>query len=560
MLDLKIDNGLIVDGTGSPGYRGSVGIKDGKVVAMGNVEGNAERTIDAKGHVVAPGFVDIHTHYDAQVVWDRMLSISPWHGVTTAVMGNCGFAVAPTRPDHRDLIMRTLENVEGMSVDALKQGLGDWGFESFPEYLDALENLGTAINISVFCGHTPLRLYVMGEEATEREATPEELAEMKKLVEEAMDAGAIGFATSKAVTHTGYAGRPVPSRLASMEEIETLAGVLGEKGHGILQATIGRDLFIPEFERIARATGRPVTWTAMLAGTALADGTAEEHLARTAELAGEGIDIVPQVTPRALMFEIQMKAPFIFEPVSVFKPVRGASFEEKKRLYADKDFRDAFRHKMSGNIRPGFQRSFDMTIIADVPGHDDLSEMALADAAKQAGLHPVDFMLDISLETELEARFRMPVANHFEDEVEPLLKDTNTVIGLSDAGAHASQLCDACLPTHLLGRWVREKKVFSIEEAVRMLSSRPAEVFGITDRGTLAEGRPADVVIFDPETVGCGPVKRVWDFPAGADRLISDADGIDAVVVNGTIIRQNGSDAVDATGPLPGKLLRGGHA
>ncbi len=560
MLDLRIDNGLIVDGSGGEPYRGSVGIKDGKVVALGNVQGDAERTLDAKGHVVAPGFVDIHTHYDAQVVWDRMLSISPWHGVTTAVMGNCGFAVAPTRPDHRDLIMRTLENVEGMSVAALKQGLGDWGFESFPEYLDALENLGTAINISVFCGHTPLRLYVMGEEATEREATPEELAEMKRLVEEAMDAGAIGFATSKAVTHTGYAGRPVPSRLASMEEIETLARVLGEKDKGILQATIGRDLFIPEFERIARANGRPVTWTAMLAGTALADGTAEEHLARTAELANEGLDIVPQVTPRALMFEIQMKAPFIFEPVSVFKPVRGASFDEKKRLYADKDFRDAFRHKMSGNIRPGFQRSFDMTIIADVPGHDSLSEMTLADAAKQAGVHPVDFMLDISLETELEARFRMPVANHFEDEVEPLLKDTNTVIGLSDAGAHASQLCDACLPTHLLGRWVREKKVFSIEEAVRMLTSRPAEVFGITDRGTLAEGRPADIVIFDPETVGCGPVKRVWDFPAGADRLISEADGIDAVVVNGTIIRQNGTDAVDATGPLPGKLLRGGHA
>lgn len=560
MLDLRIDNGLIVDGSGGEGYPGSVGIKDGKIVAMGNVGGDAERTIDAKGHVIAPGFVDIHTHYDAQVVWDRMLSISPWHGVTTAVMGNCGFAVAPTRPDHRDLIMRTLENVEGMSVAALTKGLGDWGFETFPEYMDALEKLGTAINISVFFGHTPLRLYVMGEEATEREATADEIAQMKALVEEGMEAGAIGFATSKAVTHTGYEGRPVPSRLASMEEIEILAGVLGEKKQGILQATIGRDLFIPEFERIARATGRPVTWTAMLAGTGLAEGTAEEHLKRTGELKAEGLEIVPQVTPRALMFEIQMKAPFIFEPVSVFKPVRGASFEEKKRLYADADFRDAFRHKMSGNIRPGFQRSFDMTIIADVPGHDGLSEKTLADAAAEAGVHPVDFMLDISLETELEARFRMPVANHFEDEVEPLLKDTNTVIGLSDAGAHASQLCDACLPTHLLGRWVREKKVFSIEEAVRMLTSRPAEVFGITDRGTLAEGRPADIVIFDPETVGCGPVKRVWDFPAGADRLISDADGIDAVVVNGIIIRQNGQDAVDAHGPLPGKLLRGGHA
>lgn len=560
MLDLRIDNGLIVDGTGARGYAGSVGVKDGKVVALGKVEADADRTIDAKGHVIAPGFVDIHTHYDAQVVWDRMLSISPWHGVTTAVLGNCGFAVAPTRPSHRDLIMRTLENVEGMSVSALQKGLGDWGFESFPEYLDALEKLGTAINVTVFCGHTPLRLYVMGEEATEREATPDELAEMKRLVEEAMDAGAIGFATSKAVTHTGYAGRPVPSRLASMEEIETLAGVLGEKGRGILQATIGRELFIPEFERIARQTGRPISWTAMLAGTQLADGTAEEHLARTAALKAEGLDVVPQVTPRALMFEIQMKAPFIFEPVSVFKPVRGASFEEKKRLYADADFRDAFRHKLSGNIRPGFQRSFDMTIIADVPGHPELSEKTLADAAAEAGVHPTDFMLDISLESELEARFRMPVANHFEDEVEPLLKDPNTVIGLSDAGAHASQLCDACLPTHLLGRWVREKKVFGIEEAVRMLTSRPAEVFGITDRGTLAEGRPADIVVFDPETVGCGPVQRVWDFPAGADRLISEADGIDAVVVNGTVIRQNGKDAVAADGPLPGRMLRGGHA
>ncbi|WP_417513139.1 N-acyl-D-amino-acid deacylase family protein [Minwuia sp.] len=560
MLDLKIENGLIVDGTGSEGYRGSVGIKDGKVVALGNVTGDAERTIDAKGHVVAPGFVDIHTHYDAQVVWDRMLSISPWHGVTTAVMGNCGFAVAPTRPNHRDLIMRTLENVEGMSVDALKQGLGDWGFESFPEYLDVLEKLGTAINISVFCGHTPLRLYVMGEEATEREATPEEVAEMKRLVEEAMDAGAIGFATSKAVTHTGYAGRPVPSRLASLEEIEILAGVLGEKDKGILQATIGRDLFIPEFEKIARDTGRPVTWTALLSGTQLADGTAEEHLQRTRELKAEGLDVVPQVTPRALMFEIQMKAPFIFEPVSVFKPVRGASFEEKKRLYADPDFRDAFRHKLSGNIRPGFQRSFDMTIIADVPGHPEWAEKTLEEVAAERGQPMTDALLDMSLETDLEARFRMPVANHDEAEVEPLLKEKATVIGLSDAGAHASQLCDACLPTHLLGRWVREKKVFSIEEAVRMLTSRPAEVFGITDRGTLAEGRPADIVIFDPETVGCGPVKRVWDFPAGADRLISEADGIDAVVVNGTVIRQNGADAVDAKGSLPGKLLRGGRA
>ncbi|MEC9346857.1 MAG: amidohydrolase family protein [Pseudomonadota bacterium] len=560
MFDLKITNGLIVDGTGKPGWRGDIGIVDGKVVAMGKAEGEAKRTIDAKGHVVAPGFVDIHTHYDAQVVWDRMLSISPWHGVTTTVIGNCGFGVAPTRPSDRDLIVRTLEKVEGMSVEALNAGLGDWGFETFPEYMDALEKLGTAINVAVLFGHTPLRLYVMGNDATEREATEDEISRMRALFAEGLDAGAIGFATSKATTHTGYGGRPVPSRLASFDEILALAMVMGEKGSGLMQATIGRDLFLKEFETIARATGRPVTWTALLAGVALADGTHMDHLARSIELNAAGLPIIPQVTPRALMFEQQMAAPFIFEPLSVFKDVRAADHEGKKKIYSDPAFRDAFRHKLSGNVKATFQASFDKTIVADVPGHPEMSERLLTEIAAERGMAPTDLLLDISLETDLQARFRMPVANHDEAEVEPLLKEKSTVIGLSDAGAHASQLCDACLPTWLLGRWVREKGVFTIEEAVRMLSSRPAEVFGITDRGTLAEGRPADVVIFDPETVGSGPIRRVWDFPAGADRLVSEADGIDAVIVNGTLLRRNNADMVDPAGALPGKLLRGGHA
>lgn len=242
--DLKIIGAEIVDGSGRERYRGDVAIKDRRIVALGAAPGQAHSTLDAGGLVVSPGFVDIHTHYDAQVMWDRMLSISPWHGVTTAVLGNCGFDVARTRPAHRDLIVRTLEKVEGMSVDALGAGLGaSWPFQTFPEFLDAIEQRGIAINIGVLVGHTPVRLWVMGEAATERAATSAEIAEMKAIVRGAIDAGAIGFATSKASTHVGYGGRPVPSRVAGLAEIKALAGVLGEAGRGIMQATIGKVLF-----------------------------------------------------------------------------------------------------------------------------------------------------------------------------------------------------------------------------------------------------------------------------------------------------------------------------
>src|SRR5258706_4925278 len=265
--DLKITNGTIVDGSGAAGRRGDVGIKNGAVVALGAAPASATTTIDADGRVIAPGFVDIHTHYDAQVLWDRMLSISPWHGVTTVVMGNCGFGIAPTRPAHRDLILRTLENVEGMSIDAIRAGIGaEWPFETIPQYLDAIERLGTAINVGVLVGHTSVRLYVMGEEATEREATTDEIARMRAIVLEGLRAGALGFATSKSPTHVGYAGRPVPSRAATLEEIETLASCLGDVGRGVMQATIGRGFFLDELAQIQKKTSRPVTWTALLAG------------------------------------------------------------------------------------------------------------------------------------------------------------------------------------------------------------------------------------------------------------------------------------------------------
>jgi len=561
-FDLVVRGGTIVDGTGRPGARGDVGIRGGKIAALGDVTGRAAQTLDAGGLVVAPGFIDVHTHYDAQVMWDRMLTISPWHGVTTVVMGNCGFGVAPTRPDHRGLIMRTLEKVEGMSLDALEAGLGEaWPFETFPEYLDAVERRGTALNVAVLLGHTPLRLYVMGEDATERPATPDEIARMRAIVREAIDAGAIGFATSKASTHIGYAGKPVPSRAATFAEIEALAGALGDAGRGILQATVGRELFFKEFEALARATGRPVTWTALLAGM-MGPGSHRELLDKSRALVKQGLRVVPQVTCRTLNFEFQFKEPFIFESMSVFKPISVADFDGKLRLYRDPDFRRAFKESFDrpkkGAVFAGL--SWARTWISWYPPDPSLEERLVTEVAGERGVDPTDLVLDMALATNLEARFRMAVFNHDETEVIELLTEPDTVLGLSDAGAHASQLCDACFSTYLLSRWVREKQAIALPEAIRMLTSRPAEVFGITDRGRLAAGLAADVVVFDTATVGASKLRRVHDLPAGADRLVADASGIEAVIVNGTIVRRAGRDAVAADGALPGALLRNGRA
>jgi N-acyl-D-aspartate/D-glutamate deacylase len=557
--DLKITGGTIVDGSGTPGFTGDLGIKDGKVVALGKADGAADTTIDATAKVVSPGFVDVHTHYDAQILWDRMLSISPWHGVTTTVIGNCGFGVAPTKAIHRKLIMQTLEKVEGMSLEALEAGLGmSWPFETFPQYLDALEKRGSAINVAALFGHTPLRLYVMGEESTERAATADEIAAMKKLVREAMDAGAIGFGTSVSVSHNGYAGKPVPSRQATVEEMDALVSVMGELKRGLMQITIGRDFSTRHMAEVSRKYNVPVTWTALLSYL-YGPGGHRKQLDLAAEQRKSGAMVIPQVSCRPLNFEFTFAEPFIFD---VMKFMNELAVEEAKtpgtrrRAYAD----PAWREKLRRELTPLFRNWWDRVIIAWAPSARELEEQPLAAAAARLGKDPVDLALDLALANDLQARFRMAVMNFDEKEVAELITDPNTIIALSDAGAHASQLCDACYSTYLLGHWVRERKTFTIEQAVHNLTQRPAEMFGITDRGLLAQGRPADVVVFDPKTVGPGPLKRVYDLPAGADRLVSEASGIDAVIVNGKLIRRDGKDAVAANDKLPGRLLRHGKA
>ncbi len=556
-FDLLIRGGTLVDGTGAPARRGDLAVSNGRIAALGAVQGGAARTLDASGCIVSPGFVDIHTHYDAQIFWDRMVTISPSHGVTSVVMGNCGFGIAPTRAEHRELIMRTLENVEGMSFETLKAGVGlDWPFESFPEYLEAIEARGTAINVGALLGHTPLRLYVMGEEATEREATEDEISQMERIVADGLRAGALGFATSKSATHVGYGGRPVPSRAASLAEIERLAATLGEVGHGLMQATIGRGFFTPEFAEIARKTGRPVSWTALLAGALGPDGH-RKVLEDSLSLQRQGVAVYPQVACRPLNFEFQFSAPFPYESMEIFRPVSAADRDGKKRIYADPAFRAAFRER---GKRSGIAGRWQDTVISACPQDPSLDERNVAQLAEERGVHPVDLVLDMALASDLAARFRIAVMNTDETAVAELLAHPAVVLGLSDAGAHASQLCDACFSTHLLSHWVREKQVLSLEQGVRLLTSRSAEVFGLHDRGRLEVGLAADVAVFDPDTVGCSPLRRVHDLPGGQDRLVADATGIRAVVVNGTILREDGRDALDPTGPLPGRLLRGGSA
>jgi N-acyl-D-amino-acid deacylase len=557
--DLKITGGTIVDGTGKPGFVGDIGISNGKIVTLGKADGPATTTVDATGRVVAPGFVDVHTHYDAQVLWDRMLSISPWHGVTTTVIGNCGFGVAPTRAAHRKMILQTLEKVEGMSFDSLQAGLGDdWPFETFPQYLDAVESRGVAINVAALFGHTPLRLYTMGEAATERAATPDELAEMKRLLHEAMDAGAIGFGTSKSISHNGYGGKPVPSRLASVEEMEALVSVMGGLKRGLMQITIGREFSTKAMAEVSRKYGVTVTWTALLSYL-YGPGGHRRQLDLAAEQRKSGAMVIPQVSCRPLNFEFTFADPFPFEVMKVMNELAAEDSRSpgaRRRAYADR----AWRQKFTAELTPVFQRWWERTVIAWAPSAKELEEMPLVEAARKLGKDPVDLALEISLDNDLQARFRMAVMNFDEDEVAELITDPNTVIALSDAGAHASQLCDACYATYLLARWVREKKTFTIEQAVHNLTQRPAEMFGITDRGVLAEKRPADIVVFDPKTVGPGPLRRVFDLPGGADRIVADAIGIAAVIVNGQLVRRNGQDALATNDRLPGRLLRHGHA
>ena len=447
-LDLKIAGGTIVDGTGKDRFAGDIGVKSGRIAAVGNVEAEAARTIDAAGRIVAPGFVDIHTHYDAQIIWDPSLSISPWHGVTSVVMGNCGFSIAPTRQHQRDLILRTLERVEGMSLEALRTGVGDsFPLDTFAAYLEAIEARGTLINVGFYVGHTPVRLFVMGEEAVEREATEDEITEMCHIVREAREAGAFGFTTSLSRTQHAYGGHPIPSRLATFAEIDALFAALAEGGGGSSQASLGRLEWLDEFAAMAKRHGITFSWTALLSDIN-GPGSHRPLIEQAHQLLADDYPVVPQTSPLPQEFEFTFDYPLPWERCDWIKPLLKAPPEERAALWRDREFVNAFRNEELSGFDSSLIGWEQRTVIADAPQDPTLNERPLVEVAEERGVTPFDLAVKLSVQSELGTRFRLPVLNFRQDEIAEILLDPVGVIAFSDAGAHASQLCNTHYSTH----------------------------------------------------------------------------------------------------------------
>ena len=549
-MKLALRGATVVDGTGSPGVIADVLVEDGAVVAVGDDIGAADETVDLTGLVLAPGFIDPHTHYDAQVLWDRDLTPSSWHGVTTIVTGNCGFGIAPATPEGRELVMRTLENVEGMPLDALRAGI-PWTFESFPEYLDAVDAEPIRCNVAALFGHTPLRFNVLGEEATERAATPAEVEQMRALVAEGMEAGAIGFSTSRSESHRGAFGRPVPSRLAELSEIWTLAGAVGDAGRGTVEATWGPDFHVEECAQLAADIGRPVTWAAIMV-VRDQPGMSQDLERRVAAAGGAGTSVFPQVACRPIVAQVTLADPAPLANVPAFGEILSLERSERPALYAD----PAWRERAYAGVREKWGNKLDEATVQETIQHDDLRDgPTLGELAAERGGTALDVAVELALAEGLATRFRIVMINDDEAQVGRLLQNHSMLLGLSDAGAHTSQLCDANFSTYLLQRWVRELGVLTLEEAVWRLTGQPALVYGLTGRGVIAPGSVADLVAFDPATIGTGPLERIVDLPGGADRLVAPSFGIEHVWVSGEQTRVDGKDVPDARF---GRVLRGG--
>jgi len=550
MQEIVVRGGTVVDGTGGPGVRADVGIVGGRVVEIAsNLRGDS--ILDAGECVVAPGFIDIHTHYDAQVFWDPALTPSCYHGVTTVVAGNCGFSIAPTRAEHRELIVRTLENVEDMDVAALQAGI-PWNFETFSEYLTSVERGGIGMNYAAYIGHTAMRLFVMGTDAYERTATDDEVKAMQQVLREGMSAGAAGFATSFAFPHRGIDGKPVPSRFADRAEFEAMLDVMHETRRGVVAIAPGEPCLPHDMYELQPRAGVPFTWGALLTSpTGTHRKTLEENRAGWAG----GAEVWPQVTPRPLNFQFTLDSPYPLAVNEHFAALQNASCDERARAYAEPQWRAEVVKAWEQGVAFGIR--WDTYTIGESTSHPELVDRHLADVARERGRSPFDMMLDLALdEPRLALRVRTVLANDDEAEVARLLVDDQCTLGLSDAGAHAGQLCDAPQATDLLGGWVRDRGVMSVEQAVRKLSGLQADIFGFVDRGYLRRGAWADIAVFDPATVAPGPTRRVRDLPAGGERLTADQPvGMRHVVVNGTPVQVDG----ERTGAVgAGRLVKPG--
>ena len=554
MLDLVIENARIVDGTGRPSTMGTLGAEGGVITYLGTERGlAAKRRVDAGGLVLAPGFIDPHTHYDAQIAWDSLLTSSPWHGVTTVVMGNCGVGVAPVRPDTRDILMHDLVNVEAIPYDVMQAGI-DWRWEHFGEYLDAIGGRGLGVNVAGLVAFTPLRHYVMGEESFERAARPDEIARMRQLLREAMEAGAFGFSTTTTRNHIGYGGRPLACRNASRDELIGLCHALRDVGRGAIEIALDStgghlidDADTELLRTLTRESTRKVTWLALFARP----GQPDFHDQTVAKLGDLLERAMPQVTPRPLVTQGDLKNPSMFASFLSWQKVFNRPAAEQMEIYAQPEFREAFLAEVKSRRR---MQMWTQTLVLETndPALRGWMGKTVQQVADAQGKRPVDAYLDLSIADRLETRFQTANFNYDQDGVARLVADDRFLVGLSDGGAHVDFLCDVGYSTALIDIWVRQKKVLSLEKAVQKLTSVPAELFGIPNRGTLATGKVADLVLLDPDTVAPKAPEYAYDFPNKGRRLISRAEGVMATYVAGEQVFERGVH----TGALAGRVLR----
>jgi N-acyl-D-aspartate/D-glutamate deacylase len=559
-FDIVIRNGTVVDGSGLGSYRADVAVADGRIAVVGAVDERGVQEIDADGHVVTPGFIDGHTHMDAQVFWDASGSSSCWHGVTSAVMGNCGFTLAPVRPEERALVVRNLERAEDMDPAALAAGI-DWSFETFPQYLDAVDRLPKGINFAANVGHSALRTWAMGERAFEQESTDDDLALMKRQLAESLRAGAIGFTTSRSEHHETSDNRPVASRLASWQEVVELVGVMGSLGIGIFEGTDGsmaapdpevRERSLRRMQVLAAESRVPITFGLVATRNA---GYLLDFLDDAADAGGM---VFAQTHCRGISVLLSLKTKLPFDLLPSWHDLRRLPAEEQVRVLGDAETRRPF---VDAAVNAEYERWTGVGAQARPPDFDGIKvyehglppNPSVADVARQRGVHPAEAMIDLCVESGGDQLFIQP-SRYPQDETVLLraLRHPRAVMTFSDSGAHLSQIADSSIHTHLLGYWVRDRGEFTLEEAVRMITLAPALAWGFNDRGLLREGMAADVNVFDPATVSPAVPRLVDDLPAGGRRLEQRSHGFLATVVNGAVTIRDG----ETTGETPGRLLR----
>jgi len=562
-----IRGGTIVDGSGAARFRGDVGVRNGAIVEIGRIRAAAERTIDAEGLIVAPGFIDGHTHMDAQVAWDRIGSCSCWHGVTTVIMGNCGFALAPCPPQEREWFARCLTAVEDIPTEAMMAGI-DWTWETFPEYLATVDRLPKAINYGAYIGHSALRMYVMGKRALTELATEDDLARMAAAVKEAMRAGAMGFSSSRATTHVTPDNTPVASRIADWSELGRLVGAMAELNAGVFQ--VGPDIsggeaqrrFLARLKQLALETGRPMMFGTLSSRQGDRPNPWTYQLEFIDECAAAGARMWGQTTTRSINAIFSLKSYLPFDALPAWRELRDLPLVEQKRRLADPATRGRLVAEEAG-MKPRdnvFQGGGAATTDPRRPDYGNLFVMkgvdwndpTVAQLSEQRRRHPVDVMIDLVLENDDQV-FVQPLVNEDPEHVLGMLRHPRTLATFSDSGAHVCQEMGSSLQTHLLSYWVRARQAFSLEEAVRKLTFDNASAWELNDRGLVRAGHRADLVVFDEQRVQPAMPTVQTDLPGGARRLVQKADGIAATIVNGQVTLENG----ETTGATPGVLLRG---